>query len=91
MENDVKAAEMVARFESAVLDAGHIFTAYRAAQNVEGTEKEQTALFASLMAANTKRSQYRLALLQALTDDRSNQEEPDNVWKGAETPFAENH
>jgi hypothetical protein len=91
MINDVKAAELVARFESAVLDAAHIFTAYRAAQSVDGTEAEQTALFASLQSANLKRAEYRLALLEALSGDRSGDEDPNNVWKGAETPFAENH
>ena len=91
MDNDVKAAELVARFESAVLDSAHVFAAYRSTQSVDGTEAEQTALFAAVQAANIKRAEYRLALLEALTGDRSNQEDPGNVWKGAETPFADNH
>lgn len=90
MDNDVEAADLVARFEMAVLNVAHTQDASRSL-GLSDEREAQTAAFNASEDAQRKRDRYRLALLEALTGDRSGQEEPGNVWKGAETPFADNH
>lgn len=87
---DIEAAEIVARFEMAVLNAARTQDAYRVL-GLSGEREAQTAAFNASEDAQRKRDRHRLALLEALTGDRSGEEDPDNIWKGAETPFAENH
>lgn len=89
---DAEAAEIVARFEMAVLESAHLQAAYRAAELVAGTKEALTGIYNASADAQRRRDGCRLALLEALTGkELSNEEDPGNVWKGAETPFADNH
>ena len=91
MDNDMKAAELVARFEMAVIKSSRLQDAYRNL-GLAAAKEAQTAAFNASEDAQAKRDRYRLALLEALTGkERSNEEEPGNVWKGAATPLADNH
>lgn len=64
---DSEAAELVAKFERAILDAAHLQLAYREARLVAGTNEALTGLFNAAEDADAKRSRMRLKVLEALS------------------------